>query len=314
VSRVLARLGRPDVAIFHAFRRSPYGGSNQFLLALREELRMRGLRVRANAISSRTRACVVNAHVFDEAELRRALHPGCRFIHRIDGPLASYRGFDDGTDRYLSRVNLDLADATVFQSRYSLEASAARGLEFRDPVVIPNAVDPAIFHPPDRREPLEGRRLRLISTSWSDNPNKGAAALALLDRQLDRSRFELTFVGRTAIDFKGARMVPPAPSQEVARLLREHDVFISPSRNDPCSNALLEALACGLPAVYLDSGGHRELVGDAGVAYEDDRELPDAVERIAGEVADRRARIVIPSLKRVADRYLAAMGMEAPSP
>ena len=51
-----ALLARPDVAIAHTFRKPPYGGSNQFLIALREELRRRSLRVGANLISERTRA------------------------------------------------------------------------------------------------------------------------------------------------------------------------------------------------------------------------------------------------------------------
>jgi len=35
-----------------------------------------------------------------------------------------------------------------------------------------------------RREPLAGRRIRLVATSWSDNPRKGGDTLAWLDRQL----------------------------------------------------------------------------------------------------------------------------------
>ena len=40
--------------------------------------------------------------------------------------------------------------------------------------MIANAADPAVFHPPAEREPLAGRKLRLVASSWSDNPNKGA--------------------------------------------------------------------------------------------------------------------------------------------
>ena len=302
-----ALLERPDVAIAHAFRKPPYGGSNQFLIALRGELERRGLRVGANLVTGRTRACVINSYVFDERALRRMLHPGCRVVHRLDGPLSVYRGFDNGTDRYLSRVNLELADVTVFQSRYSLDACRALGLEFREPVVVPNAVDPALFHPPPAREPLDGRPLRLVTTSWSDNPNKGASTLARLERELDPERFELTFVGRSQVDFERIRTVPPVPSEGVAELLREHDAFVMPSRHESCSNALLEALACGLPAAYVASGGNAELVGEAGIPFAGDEDAAPAVERLAAELEERRARISIPSLAEVTDRYLEAM-------
>jgi glycosyltransferase involved in cell wall biosynthesis len=304
-----ALVERPDVAIAHAFRKPPYGGSNQFLIALRGELERRGLRVGTNLVARRTRACVINSYVFDERALRRMLHPGCRVVHRLDGPLSVYRGFDNGTDRYLSRVNLDLADVTVFQSRYSLDACRALGLEFREPVVIPNAVDPALFHPPPARPALDGRPVRLITTSWSDNPNKGAATLARLEELLDPARFELTFVGRSQVSFRRIRVVPPVGSERVADLLREHDAFVMPSRHESCSNALLEALACGLPAAYVASGGNAELVGEAGIPFADDEDAAPAVERLAAELEDRRARIATPSLAEVTDRYVEAMGL-----
>ena len=81
-------------------------------------------------------------------------------VHRVDGPIGVYRGFDDGTDRAIVEANRELAAATVVQSRFSLEKHAELGLELRAPVVIPNSVDPSIFHPPERREPLAGRRVR----------------------------------------------------------------------------------------------------------------------------------------------------------
>ena len=89
------------------------------------------------------------------------------------GPIGVYRGFDDGTDGRIAAVNDSLADATVLQSRYSLEKHLELGLELRDPVVIPNAVDPAIFHPPERREPLDGRKVEAGRRELVGQPAKG---------------------------------------------------------------------------------------------------------------------------------------------
>ena len=300
---------RPDVAIAHDFRPPPYGGSNQFLLALRGELRRRGLRVGANVVTSRTRACLLNAHAFDDRALRSMLHPGCRVVHRVDGPLATYRGFDDGADARIAALNAELAHATVVQSRYSLEASAQVGIELRDPVVIPNAVDPELFYPPASREPLTGRKVRLITTSWSDNPNKGTETYRWLERQLDWSRFEWTFAGRTAAAFERIRVVPPVGSAQVAELLREHDVFVTASVHDAASNALLEALACGLPALYTLSGGHAEIAGEAGLGFAEREELPELLDRLVEELDERRELIRIPTLAETADRYLAVLGL-----
>ena len=190
--------------------------------------------------------CLFNSFNFDFHRLRRFSRRSRHLVHRVDGPIGAYRGYDDGTDRRILRINHALAAATVFQSRYSLERHLELGLELRAPVVIRNAVDAEIFHPPVSREPLDGRRLRIIATSWSDNPRKGAETIRWLDEHLDPERHELTFVGRSAVRFAHAHEIAPVPSAELAELLRAHDVYIAASRDDPCSNALLEALACGL--------------------------------------------------------------------
>ena len=77
-------------------------------------------------------------------------------VHRVDGPIGAYRGFDDGTDARIAEVNAALASATIFQSEFSLAKHRELGFELREPVVIPNAVDPAIFHPPTSPRPAGG--------------------------------------------------------------------------------------------------------------------------------------------------------------
>jgi glycosyltransferase involved in cell wall biosynthesis len=301
-----SRRGRSDVAIFHEFHAPPYGGGNQFLLALRRELARRGLDVEVNGVSGGTPACLYNSFNFDFARLRRFARDGVRMVHRVDGPVGVYRGFDDGTDRRIVEINA-LADATILQSEYSLGKHRELGLELRNPVVIPNAVDPAIFHPPDHREPLDGRRLRVIATSWSDNPRKGGEILAWLDSNLNAEAYEVTFAGQTQQRFEGIRVVAPLASHPLADLLRAHDVFLAPSRDDPCSNALLEGLACGLPAAFLRSGGHPELVGDGGIGFETPEELPAVLGRLRDELEARRAAIRVSPLAEVADRYLSVL-------
>jgi glycosyltransferase involved in cell wall biosynthesis len=295
---------RADVSVFNRFEPPPYGGGNQFLLALVGELERRGLDVEVNRLSGATPSCLFNSFTFDFGRLRRFAREGVRMVHRVDGPIGVYRGFDDGTDRRIAEINGELADATVFQSQWSLEKHRELGFDLRAPAVVPNAVDPAIFHPPSWREPLDERPLRVIATSWSDNRRKGADILEWLDRHHDQRRVGLTFVGNTRSRFARIRTVAAVPSWDVAEFLREHDVYLASSRDDPCSNALLEALACGLPAAYLRSGGHPELVGDAGIGFDDAEELPAVFERLREELDARREAIRIPALPKVADRYL----------
>lgn len=298
-----SRRGCADLAVFHDYVAPPSGGGHQFIRALSRELQRRGLVLETNRISGDTRTCLFNSFNFDAARLRRFAREDVRMVHRVDGPIGVYRAFDDGTDRHILELNRTFADSTVFQSRYSLDKHVELGLELRDPVLIPNAPDPEIFYPPTTQQEPAGRPLRVIATSWSDNPRKGADVLAWLDRQLEED-VDMIFAGRTKAQFERIRVVGPLPSAELADLLRSRDVYLAASRDDPCSNALLEGLACGLPAAYLRSGGHPELVGDGGIGFDDPEELPSVLQRLRNEHAARRAAIRVPSLAEVADRYL----------
>jgi glycosyltransferase involved in cell wall biosynthesis len=306
------RRGGADLALFHELAASPAGGGHQFLRALVRELEARGLSIEQDRISGATPACLFNSFNFDFQRLGRFAGRGARMVHRVDGPIGVYRGFDDGTDARIAEINAALAYATIFQSEFSLAKHRELGFELREPVVIPNAVDPAIFHPPTGREPQDGRKVRVVASSWSDNPRKGVGALEWLDRNLDPDRFELTFAGRApATHFERIRAVGPLGSSALAELLRTQDIYIAPSWDDPCSNALLEALACGLPAAYRDSGGHPELVGAAGVPFHEDGDVGAAIERLVSEIDARRAAIETSSISEVADRYLEVLGVRS---
>jgi glycosyltransferase involved in cell wall biosynthesis len=305
----LSRRSAADLAVFHEYEAPPSGGGNQFVHALVRELERRGLTVERNRISGGTTACLFNSFNFDFTRLRRFAREDVRMVHRVDGPIGVYRGFDDGTDRRIADLNEALADATVFQSRWSMERHAELGFGLRAPVVIPNAPDPAIFRPPREREPLGGRRLRVIATGWSDNPRKGGETLEWLDEHLDVDRFQLTFAGRTRASLQRVRVVGPLDSGALADLLRTQDVYLAASRDDPCSNALLEALACGLPAAFLRSGGHPELVGEGGLGFDAPEELPALFARLEAELDERRMAIRVPALAEIADRYCAVLAV-----
>lgn len=290
-----------DLSIFHAFHYPPYGGGNQFLLALRREARRQGWTVETNHLSRTTGACLYNSFNFDLPRLTRQCHKRCITVHRVDGPIAAYRGGDDHADHDVWIRN-QWADHTVFQSQYSLQAHQARGLMFRHPVIIPNAVDPDIFYPASLTP--RGEKLRLISTSWSSNPNKGAATYHWLDEHLDWDRYTYTFVGNLPGTFQHIQVQPPVPSHQLAALLRTHDIYLTASLHDPCSNALLEALACGLPAIYANSGGHAELVKAAGLGFTSPEEIPAHLVTLERDYMHYRRAIHCPSLVEVTTRYL----------
>ncbi len=301
---IAGQFSSADLSIFHEFEPPPAGGGHQFLRAFLRQAEAKELRIENNRISRTTRACLFNSFNFDARRLLLLKRTSALYVHRVDGPIDVYRGRDEGVDRNIQAINAKLADKSIFQSRYSLEKHLELGMDFRNPVVIPNAADPEIFHPRGRIGFSRNRKIRLIAASWSNNLNKGAAAYQWLDEHLDWERFEFTFVGQSPIAFKNILMIPSVDSYKLAELLRSHDIYITASRNDPCSNSLIEALTCRLPAIYLQSGGHPELVKQAGAGFEAAEQIPALLDQVIESYEAFQSRISLPSIEEVSEEYL----------
>lgn len=65
------------------------------------------------------------------------------------------------------------------------------------------------------------------------------------------------------------RIVGPYSQAEAPLLYASAQAYVTTKHQDPCPNAVLEALACGLPILYSNTGGVPELVGsEAGIALD----------------------------------------------
>ena len=309
----LARIRPVDVAVFHDFAPAPAGGGHQTLRAIVGEMQRRGIRVGINTLSPQTSAVLFNSFNFDVARFEwfaRRASPDCRMVHRVGAVTSLYRGYDDGTDGHVAELNSRFADATIAISHATIDMYRSIGIELVSPEVIYNGTDPAIFHSDGRVAFDRGRKTRLIAVSWSDNPRKGGPFYRWLESQIDWDRYELTFVGNASERFERATVVPPLPSHELAALLRTQDVFVTATENDAYSNALVEALCCGLPAIYLQSGGSAEAVKEAGFGFTDWSDVPALLDRLRDEYEQRQALISLPSLQEVTDDYLRALGLK----
>jgi glycosyltransferase involved in cell wall biosynthesis len=101
------------------------------------------------------------------------------------------------------------------------------------------------------------------------------------------------------VDFLGHR-------DDVPTLLAEADLFVLPSRSEAFPNAVVEAMAAGLPVVASGVGGLLELVesGRTGVlvAPDDPRALADAIEDLVNDPS--RARSLGDAARRtIAEHY-----------
>ena len=292
----------PLISIAFTLRESPYGGGNQFLGALKGALAAKG-----HCVDDANAADVIlfNGHHDLDAVMRvRVDCPDGVFIHRVDGPMCLYNDPKDKRDWTTRSANALFADGTVFQSNWSKGANEDFGWpNSAYQTVITNAPDPVIFHSSGSREPLTGRKVRLIASSWSANANKGFDLYEYLDQALDFERFEMTFIGNAPVKFENITRFPPCPSADLAAKLKEADVFIAGSRFDPCSNALIEAMHSGLPAVARNEGGHPEIVGKGGELFDAIGDAPSIIDRVVRDYQGYVDRIDLPSIDHIAELY-----------
>jgi len=292
--------------ILFTFRDGPWGGCNQFLTGLRDVWRAAGCWA-----ETPDAADVVLFDSYNNAReviaAKRRL-PGIPFVHRLDGPISAYRGQDLALDRLIHALNAALADGTVFQSEYSRAGNLGLGMQ-PPPLhrVVGNAPRGECFFATERAEtrPDGGRKVRILAASFSPNWNKGFDVYAHLDQHLDFGRFEMTFVGNSPVAFKHVTHLPPQDSKTLGETMRSHDIYLTASRQDPCSNALIEALSCGLPAVALRSGGHPEIVGRGGELFDGTADVLAAIDKVAGDIAGYRQAIRLQGMEAAGEAYLA---------
>ena len=299
----------------------PYGGANQFLNNLKKEFEKRGVNASRPDDAD---AIIFNSHNVGgkkgngPAIITRLKYqfPKAIFIHRVDGPVSVYR--NDSKYKFVDNViyalNSTIADGTVYQSEWSRQANldlGKRPTKFQKTIL--NAPDPAIFYPAATTKDFANRKIKIIASSFSSHPNKGFPVYEWLDKNLDFSRYEMTFVGNTPTEFDNIKHIAAVAPQQLAELLREHDIYLTASQKDPCSNALIEALHCGLPAVALRDGGHPEIVGRSGELFSVKEEIPELLEHIAKNYNQYGSHNHLPEATDIALQYqsLVAEIMEA---
>lgn len=298
--------------ILFPLKDTPNGGGNQFLLALKQRFIDLGYCAEraedANVIIFNSYPFGAAYQLYSQvARLRSNAKKPVAVVHRVDGPIAVVRGSarDLPVDRSIASFNNFLADATVFQSKWSRAICHDFGIGVGKPeIVIGNAPDNRWFYRPVQRVPLRpGDRVRVIASSWSSNWRKGFDIYRYLDHALDHDRYEFIFVGNTPVQFDSIRIVPPVCSRELGDLLRGAHIYLTASIDDPCSNAVVEALHCGLPIVARTSGGHPELVGANGALFTGHDDVISTLDRVAAALAELPVSN-LPTMEIVADAYL----------
>ena len=289
------------VAVLYPTQIGPWGGGNQFIKAIQKKFKEAGM------LTDIASADIVLFNSFDcieEVVKIKKTYPKKIFVHRIDGPMKLYNNDKDLRDLLVYHACNELADGVIFQSEWSKKENLKNGLPLSPQnTVITNAPDPEIFFTLDKTKD-DSKKIRIISTSWSNNPKKGFAEYLWLDQNLDFNQYDYYFAGRSAVDFKNIINLGKLDSHALANELRKSDVYITCSQKDPCSNSLLEAQACGLVTLALNDGGHPELVKNHEFLFNHASEIPTKLALIKKELSRLKNENTKPSLDETFKKYV----------
>lgn len=265
------------------------GGPASFRGRLSAALIRRGWQVHQNPDESACRAILVIAGTRDLPALWRARRRGVRIVQRLDGMNWLHRRRFTGVRHFLrselnnallAYIRRFLADAVVYQSEFSRRWwERVYGRVEHSAEVIYNAVDLQEYSPQGVEHPPADRwRLLVVEGHLHRGNWLGLENALVLARQLDGWQgkpAELWVAGDVAEELRRraeellpgkVRWLGIVPRRDIPALDRSAHLLFSAELNPPCPNAVIEALACGLPVAGFAEGGLPELVGgDGGV-------------------------------------------------
>ncbi len=290
------------------------GGMISFQSKLEAGLIQRGIEVAYDVEGGTFDSLLVVGGTRQFGLLRDAHQRGIPVLQRLDGINWIHRKRNTGVRHFLraeaanwilARIRKVWASSIVYQSQFVVEWWEERYGPTPVPYsVVHNGVDLDLYSPdgPHQR-PDDHIRVLVVEGSLSGGYELGLDHAIAFSEHLEKhlkQRVELMIVGRadeatqlavnqrTSIPLRWAGLVP---MEKIPELDRSAHLFFAADIHPACPNAVIEALACGLPVVAFDTGALRELVpsdGGAIVAYGSDPwrlESPDFDSLAAAAVA-----------------------------
>ena len=167
-----------------------------------------------------------------------------------------------------------VVDVNIFVSDWLKNVFNNFDLSKKKSYVVKGGPNKDIFNNKNKTYWNKTSKLKLVTHHWSDNLMKGYLEYKQLDNFLNSEKyndlFEFTFIGNKPedIEFKNIIVLDPLEGKNLANELKQHDIYITASKNEPSGNHHMEGALCGLPIMYLNSGATSEYCKDYGVSYE----------------------------------------------
>jgi len=258
----------------------PWGGGNLFAINLRNFLVSKGHTVVTNLdhddidiilITEPRKTSESSAYThIDVKNYLNLINPDTLVMHRINE--CDERKNTNFVNKYIIEAN-KIADYTVFVSTWLKDLYNEQGLNRNNNHVILAGANKEIFNSSNKSNWQEGEKLKIVTHHWGANWNKGFEIYNYLDTLLDqeywKDKIEFTYVGNLPnnFTFENATHIKPLSGKNLANELKKNHLYITGSLKEPSGNHHIEAAQCGLPVMFINSGGVKEYCQGFGVEY-----------------------------------------------
>ena len=258
----------------------PWGGGNLFAINLKSYLENKGHIVINNLEDDDIDLILLTeprktseSSAFTHIDIRNYLDyvkKDTLVIHRVNE--CDERKGTNYVNKYLISSN-KFADYTVFVSKWLRDLYLSQGLKNKNTEVIYAGANPKIFNNEGYQKWNGEGKVEIVSHHWGGNWNKGFEIYSKLDDMLDqddfKSKINFNYIGNLPknFSFKNANHIEPLSGELLAMEIKKSHIYITASLNEPSGNHHIEAAQCGLPILYIDSGGMPEYCDGYGVVF-----------------------------------------------
>ncbi len=191
-------------------------------------------------------------------------------FHRINE--CDQRKGTDYINEYLIKSN-SVADVTIFVSEWLKNLYIDEGIRKRNLHTIMAGANREYFNPESLKVWDKNEKLKIVTHHWGTNKNKGFEIYEFIDELIStdpwKDMIEFTFIGNLPKNYKfrNSKVIKPLYGKKLGNELKKNHIYITGSLFEPSGNHHIEAAQCGLPILYIDSGGTSEYCNNFGIEY-----------------------------------------------